>query len=163
MDVVTVAASIAGILGLAGQSINGIIQLRGLFLDVASASRTIERFLRDINSLLHVLHDLERLFSHLSASEFDGTPSTNSASLQVELEDCRRDVFDWLKIARDLRPASNKGRKSWFKMFWIGINQDSVDNIRVELERHRRAIQLNLAVIGRYLTKQIFTLPTKIV
>lgn len=162
MDVVTVIASIAGILGLAGQSINGIIQLRGFFSDVASASRTIERFLRDINSLLHVLHDVESLFSQLSASEFDGTPSTNSASLQVELEDCRKDVFEWLKVARDLRPASSQGRKSWFKKFWIGVNQASMDTIRIELERHRRAIQLNLAVIGRYSTKQIFTAPAKV-
>ncbi|MCJ1251955.1 hypothetical protein MMC30_009193 [Trapelia coarctata] len=152
MDVVAVAASIAGVLSLAGQSINGIVQLRGFFSDVASASRTIERFLRDINSLLRVLHDVERLFSQLSASEFDGTPRTNSASLQVELEDCQRDIFEWLKLARDLRPASNRGRKSWFKRFWIGVNQASVNDIRVELERHRHSIQLNLAVIGRSLS-----------
>ena len=150
MDIVAVAASIAGILGLVGQSINGIIQLKGFFSDVASASRTIERFLRDINSLLHVLHDVDRLFSQLSASEFSGTARANSASLLVELEDCHNDVFEWLKLARDLRPASNRGRKSWFKRFWIGVNQASLKNIRMELERHRQAIQLNLAVIGRY-------------
>jgi len=164
MDVVTVAASIAGILSLAGQSINGIIQLRGFFSDVASASSTIERFLRDINSLLRVLHDVERLFCQLSASEFDGTPRTNSASLQVELEDCQKDIFEWLKLARDLRPASNRGWKSWFKRFWIGVNQASVNDVRIELERHRHVIQLNLAVIGRYPTERRMNhiLPTKV-
>ena len=153
MEVVSAAASIAGILSLAGQSINGIIQLRGFFSDIASASRTIERFLRDISSLLRVLHDVEHLFSQLSTSEFDGITRTNSASLQVELEDCQKDVFQWLRLARDLRPASNRGRKSWFKRFWIGVSQAAVNDIRVELGRHRHAIQLNLTVIGRYSTE----------
>ena len=151
MDVVSAVSSVAGILSVVGQSIDGIIKLINFFSDVISASRTIECFLRDIKSLLLALNDVEDLLSQLYTSILSGHPQTNVTSLQIELEDCYKDVCQWLKIASNLRPSSSVGAKAWFKKFWISVKQDSVKDIQSEIGRHKQAIQLNLAIIGRYL------------
>ena len=151
MDVLSAASSVTGILSIVGQSIDGIIKLINFFSDVTTACRTIECFLRDIKSLLLALNDVEGLLSQISMSALSGNCTTNVTSLQIELEDCHRDVCQWLKVASNLRPSSSVGAKAWFKKFWISVKQNSVKDIRSEIGRHKQAIQLNLAVIGRYL------------
>ena len=146
MDGVTAAASVAGILTLVGQSIQGIKMLREFFSDIGSASKTADVFLRDINGLLKVLQQVADL---LAKTPEDHTES-NVASLQIELEDCSNDVFGWLDTARKLRPGSGKGGKQWFKCFWLAVNKKSVQDIREEISRHQQAISLGLSVLGRY-------------
>ena len=61
MEIVAAVSSVAGILSLTGQSIQGIITLKSFFSDISTASDTIDRFIRDVNGLLKVLYDVERL------------------------------------------------------------------------------------------------------
>ena len=147
MDVVSAAPSVAGILSIIGQNIDGIIKLINFFSNVTTASRTIVIFLRDIKSLLLALNDVEDLFSHISLSVLSRKCATNVASLQVELEDCYRDVCQWFKAASSLRPSASTNAKAWFKKLWISVRQDSVKDIRSEIGRHRQAILLNLALL----------------
>jgi len=51
MEAVGAASSIAGILSLAGQTIEGIIKLRGFVKDVKSSPKIVNTFLRDVESL----------------------------------------------------------------------------------------------------------------
>ncbi|MCJ1254665.1 hypothetical protein MMC24_002480 [Lignoscripta atroalba] len=156
MEVVSATASIAGIVSLAGQSIDGIIKLRNFFLDVSSASQTIELFLQDLNSLLRVLYDVERLLCMISASDLQGGSNVNVASLRVQLQSFNTDLVKWLRTARDLRPESGKRQMIWAKKLWVGINQSSVNNIRGEIGSHKQTIELNLSVLGRKLDLQLF-------
>ena len=149
MDVLSAASSIAGILSIAGQSIDGVIKLKQLFSDIAAASKTIESFLRDLNSLLQVLNDVEALLSQLDARRCNGEIEISTASLQIELEDCFKDVVTWLRVAGDLRPPSDLGARVWLKKVWIAFNQNSVKGIRDDIGRHKQALQINLALMGR--------------
>lgn len=146
MEGVAAAASVTAILALAGQSIDGIKKLRDFFSDIGSASKTVDIFLHDINGLLEILQHVADLLAKIP----EGHTGSNVASLHIELEDCSNDVFGWLEIARGLRPGSDKGGKMWFKSFWLAVNKNSVQDIRKEMGRHRRAIGLGLSVIGRY-------------
>ena len=149
MDILSVASSIAGILSIAGQSIDGIVKLKQLFSDISFASKTVETFLRDINSLLHVLNDVETLLSQLDTRIYSGAIEVSTASLQIELEDCLKDVFIWLRLAEGLRPPSDLGARVWLKKVWVAINQNSIKGIREDIGRHKQALQINLALIGR--------------
>ena len=154
MEGVAAAASVAGILTLVSQSISGLVKLKGFYARLETASRTVDNFIQDINSLLQALNGVERILARWP----DESADVHIASLHVQVEACFTDIFDWLKTARDMRPASNKGGKAWFKRFWIAASKDEVNDIRLEISRHRHALNTSLALIGRYLLNSISTL-----
>ena len=145
MEAIAAASSIAGLLSLAGQCVTGIIALKDFYSDVASASTTIGHFLRDLNSLLTALVQVEEVCRKIT----DPVSNLIVSPLYIHLEDCKKDVFKWLKVAGDLRPAGDKGRRAWFKKFWVASNQNDVNNIRKEILRHQHGIALNLLILGR--------------
>ena len=157
MEAIAAASSIAGILGLAGQCVGGLEHLKELFENIASASKTVQNFLRDINSLLRTLHDVEVMLNAFPKESSPNEADANVASLQIQLEDCRRDVSDWLKTARDLRSSPcGRGAKSWARKFWIAVNQQSVSGIRQEISSRRIEINTCLVLLS------VCVLPTRL-
>ena len=150
MEVVAAVSSIAGIVGLVGQSIDGVIKLRNFFVDVSSASKTVELLLQDLSYLLRVLYDVEKLLCMFSASDDPGESDSSVATLQVQLKDCCNDTFKWLRTAGDLRPdPDSKMRMKWSKRLWVGVNQKSVKSIRDEIGTHKQTIGVSLSILGR--------------
>ena len=147
MEAVAAAASIAGIVTVVGQSIDGLIKFSDFFSDFSSASKTISRLLDDINSLIQVLRDIRDVLERAEARRSD----QNFASLDVKLEDCAKDVHVWLATARLLRPASNAGGKAWLKKFRLAVNKTAIQTIRGEIGKHKLTLCLSLAVFGRYI------------
>ena len=150
MEVIAAASSIAGIIGLTGQCVGGLENLKKLFENIAGASKTVENFLRDINSLLRTLHDVEVLLDTVSKKSSVDEAEVDVASLQIQLEDCSRDVASWLKTARDLRPSPSRGTKSWARKFWVAVNQESVRGIRQEIICRRVEINTSLLLLSTY-------------
>ena len=149
MEGVSAAASLIAILGLVGNGIQGLAKLQDFFEDAASASRTIERFLFDLNSLLQVLHEVERLLVTISTFEMPDGLETNIASLQVQLESSNKDISKWLQKARGLRPASDKGQKAWFKKSMVAFSKGSINSIREEIKGDKHMIEVHLTILGR--------------
>ena len=148
MEAVAAAASIAGIVTVVGQSIDGLIKFSDFFSDFSSASKTISRLLDDINSLIQVLRDIADVLERAQARR----PDQNFALLDVKLEDCAKDVQVWLATARILRPASNAGGKAWLKKFRLAVNNTAIQTIRGEIGKHKQTLCLSLAVFGRYMS-----------
>ena len=149
MEGVAAASSIIAILGLVGNGIQGLVNLQGFFEDAASASRTVERFLFDLNSLLQVLHEVEKLFVTISTFEMPDGLDTVIASLQVQLENSNKDISRWLQKARGIRPASDKGQKAWFKKRMVAFSQASIKSIQEEIRADKQMIGVNLTILGR--------------
>lgn len=145
MEVVAAASSIAGILCLVARTIDGASKLRDLFSNISQASSTVGRFLHDIDSLLQALQCAEDLVRDLP-TDFCGSQVT---SLRIELQYCTKDVYRLLDIASSIRPISDVGAKGWFQRFWVAVNKSLLVDVREELERHKQAISLSLAVLGR--------------
>lgn len=145
MEAVAATAGVAGILTLVGQSIEGIINLRDFYSKLSSASRTVDRFIHDINALLHTLYGTESLLSKWPKDQTD----VSITSLHIQLEECSKDLSQWLATAQAMRPATSRGGKSWFKNFWNAVNKSAVKDIRADISRHRQAINTSLALIGR--------------
>ena len=146
MEAVAAAASIAGIVTVVGQSIDGLIKFSDFFSDLSSAPKTITQLLDDINSLIQVLRNIGDLLEQAEARR----PDQNFALLDVKLEDCAKDVQVWLATARVLRPASNSGGKAWLKKFRLAVNNTAIQTIREEIGKHNQTLCLSLAVFGRY-------------
>lgn len=149
MEGVAAASSIIAILGLVGNSIQGLVKLQDFFEDVSSAPRAIERFLLELNSLLQVLHEVEKLLVTISTFERPEGLDVNIASLQVQLEKANKDAFKWLQKAKGLRPASEKGQKAWFKKTMVVFSKSSIQSIREEIRADKQMIEVNLTILGR--------------
>jgi hypothetical protein len=149
MEAAAAVASIAGILSLTGQAVNGIIVLRGFFQDCASESHSIERFLKRLNDLIQILEHASDLMTKLRTVPLKIVPESILASLQIQLDDCNKDVYRWLAMAKTCLPASNTGTKAAFKKFLVALERQRLTDIYVEISAHKDNIMTKLSVIGR--------------
>ncbi|KAF8847407.1 hypothetical protein BDZ45DRAFT_699232 [Acephala macrosclerotiorum] len=149
MEVIGAIASIAGILSLAGQALNGIIVLQGFFQSCASESHSIQRFLKRLNDLIQILEHARDLMTKLRTAPSKIVPESILASLQIQLDDCNKDVYRWLAMAKPCLPASNMGTKAAFKKFLLALERQRMTDIYVEIAAHKDNIMTKLSVIGR--------------
>lgn len=149
MEGLAAASSVAGVLSLAGQTIDGIVKLHCFFKDVSSASRTISRFLQGINHLIKLIEDVKTLLQSVAESATQLGGDFKIAALEIQLEDCSRDVYRWLQLARNYHPGFSTGTKAGFKKFWVAVNTGEVRGISEDIKEHRNGIIASLTVLGR--------------
>jgi hypothetical protein len=153
MDGLAAASSVAGVLSLAGYTIDGIVRLHDFFKDVSSASRTIEIFLKSINSLIKLMEDVKTLLESLAERGtlpgVDIGEGMKIAALQIQLEDCSKDVYIWLNLARQHHPGFCTGSRAGFRKFWVAVKKTSVRGIIEDIREHRHGILASLSVLGR--------------
>lgn len=149
MELVGAAASITGILAFAGQAIQGIQKLRNIFQDCATASKSIDRFLRDLNTLIQCLEVKDIVAKLNNASGF--VPDSLLTSLEIQLEDCSKDVHLWVTKAGEAHPGFTSGTKAVFKKLLVALKKDDYYDVYREISSHRHNIMAKLSVIGRSL------------
>lgn len=66
MELAGAAASITGILAFVAQAVQGIQKLRSIFQGCVKASKSIERFLRDLNNLIQCLEEVKDIMGKLN-------------------------------------------------------------------------------------------------
>lgn len=145
MEAVAAAASIAGIITLAAQAIDGLQTLHSFFTEISTASKTINRLLSDINSLITILHNIDDVLHQVERQR----KNQNFAQLDIKVEDCSKDVKVWLETAKALRPGSERGGRSWVRRARLAAKGEVLGRIKEEIGRHRQALCLSLAVFGR--------------
>lgn len=146
LEALGAAASVAGILSLAGESIKAVFTLYRFYEDVDQASDTVRRFMRDINSLIQVLENVQHLLRKIDEKD---TTKYILASLQIELDDCNKDVYAWLALAREMNPGTSTGTKKTLKKFMAAIRKSSLSDIGDQMVAHRSNINTALNVLGR--------------
>lgn len=154
MEVVGAAASVTGILGFAGQAIDGIIQLRAFFRDITLAPRRTEDLLKDMESLTDTLADIQRLVATLERIPEDMLKSgaaLNTAILKSHLKGCADDIATWVKVTENADPRSEKGLKAFFRKVKIATNKSGFEEFGKKLSSHQQRIGISLSVLGRSL------------
>lgn len=150
MEAVAAISSIAGILSLAGQALNGIVILRGFFKDCASASVSIRRFMKKLNDLVQCLEAVRELMVKLEESSSTAVTDNILASLQIQIDDCNRDIYRWLDEAKGLMiPSSSTGTKAISKKFVAALEEQKAKDIYSEISVHKENINTNFTLIGR--------------
>lgn len=87
MEALGAASSIAGLLSLVGQSIDGILKLRGFVKDAKGASKTVATFLRDVDSFQQSLSQIQHLLQQLPKSPDAPIDDARYNSCRPVLED----------------------------------------------------------------------------
>ncbi|KAK3656363.1 hypothetical protein LTR56_003065 [Elasticomyces elasticus] len=145
MEVVAGAASIAGLIGLAGQCIIGAAKMVSFCNEVRMAGSRAQQLKDNVNSLLRTLQDAAELCEKL---EHD-VPATGAqakiTSLQYHLEDCNKAMCGWIAIIKKHQQSSER---AWFKQVWHAVNKTLRDDLHKELDRRRQEISLTLTLIG---------------
>ncbi|CZR53453.1 uncharacterized protein PAC_03331 [Phialocephala subalpina] len=119
LEALGAAASIAGILSLAGQSMKAAVALHGIYKDVATASESVRRFLQELKALIRVLDEVQNVIREL---ELMSTPYM-LASLQIQLKYCNKGIYDWLQVAERINPESSTWTKETWKKFKTAIGR----------------------------------------
>jgi hypothetical protein len=148
MEAVAAVSSIAGIASLAGQSLVGLSSLYKFFKDCRDASKTIDRFLNVVDSLVVTIEDVERLINSIEQASGAST-EINLASLTIHLDDCKKDIERWLEEAQSCHPGSVTGTKSVFKKFLVAVKKQSIKDVFHQIAAHQRGIRLSLSNTGR--------------
>lgn len=150
MEVLAATASVAGILTLVGQTLQGIVTLRNFFQDCSSASKTIARFWRELNLLERTVREVELIAAKLENSYTTGL----LVSLAIQLEDCSRDVGYWLQAAQKSHPRNVSGSKATFKIVLFALKKENLKDYYLEIAKHKSNINISLSAIGRYVNSQ---------
>lgn len=152
MEAVTAIASVAGIVSLVGQTIESIIKLRVFYQDCSEASNSIGRFLKALNGLIQIHENVRDLVKKLEDSMAVDLDKNILASLQIQIEDCGKDVGIWLEKACACQPMSEMsgtGTRASFRKFLIALEKKKIVDIYQEIENHKNNISTKLSVIGR--------------
>lgn len=154
MEAVAAAASVAGIVALSGECLNAILKIRNFYSGVTRASKDIDSFIRKIDSLSKVLEGVKEICASIESTEPSSRPSFNIAGLQIQVEDCAKDLNRWLKIGQKLHPTKwpegpERGTAATFRKFKAAADKSSVKSMQEQLVSSERGINSCLAVIGR--------------
>ena len=152
MEAVGAAASLTGILGFAGQAIDGIIQLRAFFKDVSLAPRRTGELLNNIESLSDTLSDIHKLITILGAKpkkELNPEAEFNTSILQFHVKACVDDVVDWVKVTKKADPRSEKGLKAFFRKVKIAVDKSGFEEMGRKISSHQQRIGISLSILGR--------------
>jgi hypothetical protein len=149
MEGLGAAASVAGLASLAAQTISGMTTLRDFYKDMVSSSKTVNQFLHEINAIIKTMSQVEELCTQPSNSDNENVRFA-AAALKISMEDCSKDVYIWLKEARNLHIGDAKGTRATFKKFWVAINKSNVKDVRQQVSSHRLNINTGLSMLGRY-------------
>ncbi|OQO04107.1 hypothetical protein B0A48_10716 [Cryoendolithus antarcticus] len=155
MELVGVAGSVGGLLGLADQCIEDAVTLRTFWQDIKAASNTAANFLNDLNSLIQTLTDIKKLLESVRDEPALRDCGLDAVTLRLHLEGCDGELRRWIATARKSRPDNGKGVKHWFKSFIIAIDKESLRDIRREIQSRRQCLDLALGVLGRALDAQL--------
>lgn len=151
MEAVGVAASIAGILSIAGHTIDGLVKLRQFFNSAKGAPKKVRKLLVDIGGLNSTLCQVQPVLDTIRDKH--GHPHWNLTAIVDELLDdikvCEEDVREWTAVAQGLDPGSWTGLKAFFRRAKVAAGKDLFDEFRDKISGHRQKVSLSLSILGR--------------
>lgn len=149
MEVFGAATGIAGLISLAGQTIQGIIKLKTFFVDVSRSQKTIAEFLHDIECLNRTLEDVRSLLLKMQRQTIISNSDGSVTTLEAYLKDCSTDIKEWIKVAEKIDPASKTGAEAFFKRFRVAVNKRGISDLGRRVTNHQQRIGTSISVLGR--------------
>lgn len=149
MDPLSVTASILGILGFVGQSINGINTLASLVKQAGNADSTVDNFLREIDGFHQCLLRVEELLHEFESGSSSSVHGEVVVTLVDQAQACSRDVALWSTLAKDLLPRGQpKSLKAFFAKLKVLRNRDGIVEFRRQLAYHQSALTLSCSTLN---------------
>jgi hypothetical protein len=143
------AASILGILGVAGQAIESASTLYTFCKAYKVVNSELERMIQDIESLFNLLVEIKRLLPVLSATA--SSPEIINAA-QRQIQTCNVDLASWVQKIDFLNLDTAKGPRAMYKKVKIVADKGYFAGIRTQLSSHREEITLLITVLASYVS-----------
>lgn len=143
------AASILGILGVAGQAIESASTLYTFCKAYKEVTSELERMLTDIESLISLLVEIKRLLPALSAAS--ASPGILDA-VQRQVQTCNADLATWTEKIDSLGLDTAMGPKPMLKKVKIAADKGYFAGIRAKLSSKREEITLLIALLASYVS-----------
>jgi hypothetical protein len=152
MDPLSATSSIAGIVGLVGQSLNGIERLRIFVKDVRNAPKTLDIFLQEIDNLQESLSQIQKLFIHLRTTRPAQIEPEALDVLRSQVRRCSDDIEMWLASATKMDPSSSQGIEAFFKKIRVAMNKQGVSEFHRQIATHQQGLGISLSIVGQYVS-----------
>ena len=153
MEVVSAAASIAGIVEITFQALHAIHWLQG-FCEEYGTDRK-EELLSDLATTGAILTSVKLLCEQVRESKVSKHMDLRTNALSIQVEDCAKDLQKWLRVAERLsarrgrgNPVMMVGRNLW-STFVDQASKSSRAKLYDRLHWHQRNIETTMAVFGR--------------
>ena len=150
MEPVSAVASIVGIISFAGIALKAINDLKD-FCREFSVDATQE-FLHDLQVTANVLTDVRRLSEKAERMGPMLHVKYRAEALNIQVDDCARDLTKWLEIALRIKKERVKGKQimklQFFNSVLTAISKSSRASASEKLRRHQENINTTLSLLG---------------
>lgn len=138
------AASVAGLISLAGLTAQAVGTLYTFCHNYKHASDNVRDLFDDLNGLQTILQQLQ-IFPPSSAFQA-GTVQL----LERQLNLCKVDVERWQEHADKVDPGPPKGIRNFKRTSKAALQQTHINDLRAKISAHRGQLGLLLEMLGRY-------------
>ena len=151
MDAVGAAASVAGLLGLVGQCLDGILKLRQFFELTKRAPKMVKGLMEELVALDSILEQVRTLLKSIQDRHQNLVPAPSILldELREHIRSCEQDARYWAGVAQDLNPGSWTGLRAFFRKAKIAAGQNLFSEFGNRIADHQRKISVGLSVLGR--------------
>ncbi|KAF4778351.1 hypothetical protein HER10_EVM0003480 [Colletotrichum scovillei] len=149
MEAVSAAASVAGLLSVAGHVLNGLVKLNGFIQDLKEADERAQRLTAEAHLLSQTLLDFKSLLNTLDEKALDANRPfwvQHFAIFCSRLKDCNHDLDTWTESHRTGDGSSSKRRKIMDGM--TNKKGRDISEMESKLARHRSQIVLDMNTIN---------------
>lgn len=145
MSGIAEAASIVGIVGVAGQTIQSASALYSFCKTYRHVESDLGRISNDVERLNVILVQLERLLTNLSAAAHTET-SIRAAEYQIHA--CKNDLADWRQKIEGLGLKDAKAAKKIKEKLKIAADKGFFTSIHARICSHSEQLTLVVAILG---------------
>ena len=150
MEPVSAVASIIAIIGFAGKALKTIGDLKELCHDYTQDAT--QDFLHDLEVTAGVLTDVQTLAEKAKRASSTLHIEYRAEALSIQVDDCARDLTDWLKIALRMKKVqANKMRDiklQFFNRILAAMSKSSRASAGEKLRWHRENINTTLSLFA---------------
>jgi chromosome segregation ATPase len=140
------AASIAGLISLAGQTIQATSKLYTFCQTYKNINARLEQTRIEIQGLRSILQQIETITSEATASTL--VSSESLANMKARITDCRTDLENWTQKVDSFGLDEAQRAKRILTKIKLSVNKAFFAMIREQLCFHRTQIDLSLGLLG---------------
>lgn len=138
-----VAASVAGLVSLAGLTAQAIGTLYTFCHNYKHASDNVRDLFDDLNALQSILQRLQNI------PKTDVFQVATLQQLERQLKYCNVDVERWQQHAAKVDPGPPKGIKNFKRTSKAALQHGHINDLRAKISAHRGQLSLLLELLGR--------------
>ena len=150
MEPVSAVASIAGVISFAGMALKAINDLKD-FCGEFSQDATRD-FLHDLEVTANLLTDVRILSQKAKRASPTLHIEYRAEALNIQVDDCARDLTEWLGIALRMKKVRDKGSKhiklQFFNRVLAAFSKSSRASAGEKLRWHQGNINTTLSLFG---------------